>query len=882
MNTNENNTAYEIIGEMARDVFGQILRARQTDSQTELTLHVLDSALTKERGVIGMLQDATQTVKGLDHPNIASVLSFDPDFSHGAVVMRGMPGGSLAQAVAAGTTKDSTRAEAIIMQLAAGMAYLHRNQIVLHTLSPSAVFFDENNVARISPVVTGKLLTMASADDMQPMRAAVARSAYCAPELRLGGKGSFASDIYSLGLLFYDVLRGSTLELQPVQTLGVGEGWLQSIEPRWHPVLRKSVALTPQDRFQSMDELFEAIRTAAGQRQVQGFKPTSMFGAEGGARPFFRPLGVGKAPGQVVRTPGGVEQPVIPVAVSGDKPRQAEPTIGQGDVPGQVVPSSTAELSKSGSASDVPKPMNESYMKTPDANLYHVMTQDENQGYQDTAVGMLGQSNFAPQQVSRNFGGKIPLPGRDETHSSYMGIGSTYRQERYSMREAFQKRRKRTMLIIGLLVAVLILSLTLSMFFKKGEKGLESTYPSPNISEEEELPKDYKEGEGIPEPMEKESSPDSTTDNFLDVNNAGVETNQSEQGDSTENSEQQENNESSNENTNEDNQEENESTNSHEAETHQVEPQTMDNEDNLLNQLLSLGKINDLAWSEETQTLAVCSESGLMVYVKETKVDLPLDISNKQCMKVALSPSNTWIAIIQPKNKDVIIWDYISGKDPFHARALQWPLAFDWSTDNALAVVFPNLIRIYEKSLDGEWGASDKSKWFEFDFQETSDGTVLWSPYGDVIATNDGIGMKMLRIDYLSDNPWELDNISVSSNAVCTMADKGLLYTQNETGVEKINLRSWERKSEPQELKLQPLDPGITALACDKNSSRIAIGTNAGKVYVVDINDAENAFNVSDDNNKKIKGLYWIHSGEDLLVLFDDLSVTIFDVALQK
>lgn len=343
MNTNENNTAYEIIEEMARDVFGYVLRARQTDSQTELTLHVLDSALTKERGVIGMLQDATQTVKGLDHPNIASVLSFDPDFSHGAVVMRGMPGGSLAQAVAAGTTKDSTRAEAIIMQLAAGMAYLHRNQIVLHTLSPSEVFFDENNVARISPVVTGKLLTMASADDMQPMRAAVARSAYCAPELRLGGKGSFASDIYSLGLLFYDVLRGSTLELQPVQTLGVGEGWLQGIEPRWHPVLRKSVALTPQDRFQSMDELFEAIRTAAGQRQAQGFKPASMFGAEGGARPFFRPLGVGKAPGQVVRTPGGVEQPVIPVSVPGDMPRQPEPAIGQGDVPGQVVPSSTAE-----------------------------------------------------------------------------------------------------------------------------------------------------------------------------------------------------------------------------------------------------------------------------------------------------------------------------------------------------------------------------------------------------------------------------------------------------------------------------------------------------------------------------------------------------------
>jgi formylglycine-generating enzyme required for sulfatase activity/serine/threonine protein kinase len=343
MNTNENNTVYEIIGEMARDVFGHVLRVRQTDSQTELTLHVLDSSLTKERGVIGMLQDATQTVKGLDHPNIASVLSFDPDFSHGAVVMRGMPGGSLAKAVAAGTTKDPTRAEAIIMQLAAGIAYLHRNQIVLHTLSPSAVFFDENNVARISPVVTGKLLTMASADDMQPMRAAVARSAYCAPELRLGGKGSFASDIYSLGLLFYDVLRGSTLELQPVQTLGVGEGWLQSIEPRWHPVLRKSVALTPLDRFQNMDELFEAIRTAAGQRQAQGFKPASMFGAEGGARPFFRPLAMGKAPGQVVRAPGGVEQPVIPVAVSGDMPRQPEPAIGQGDVPGQVAPSSTAE-----------------------------------------------------------------------------------------------------------------------------------------------------------------------------------------------------------------------------------------------------------------------------------------------------------------------------------------------------------------------------------------------------------------------------------------------------------------------------------------------------------------------------------------------------------
>ncbi len=302
MDKNRNNTPYEIIGEMSRDVFGTILRARVPGAVQEITLHALSPAITEAPGVTGMLQDVAQTAKGLDHPNVAQILAFDSSFSNGAVVMGDMPGGSLSHAIVTGINKDTTRSEAIIMQLSSGMSYLHRNQIILHSLTPSNILFDKNGIARLCPVVTGKLLSMAGVDDIPAMRMAVSQSAYCAPELRQGGKGTVRTDIFSLGLIFYDILRGATHEAYGMQFSGLDESALQNIEPHWQEILTKCLAFAPQDRYQDIDELFKAIREHIGQRQVQAFKPTSLFDGETSARPFFRPMSSGQAPGQVVRT----------------------------------------------------------------------------------------------------------------------------------------------------------------------------------------------------------------------------------------------------------------------------------------------------------------------------------------------------------------------------------------------------------------------------------------------------------------------------------------------------------------------------------------------------------------------------------------------------
>jgi serine/threonine protein kinase len=459
MNGMDKQAHYQITEERGKGIFGAFFRATDLKNQQDISLHALYPHLTAEPGVMGMLHDAAQTVKGLDHPNLVPVLGFEPKFLQGVTLLQRMPGGSLADLLNTRQRPDPTRAEAMIMQLSTAMAYLHRNQIVLHGLHPSAIHFDELGVARLANVVVAKLLSMAGADDMLPMRQSLASSPYCAPELRQGGKGTYSTDIYSLGIIFYEILRGVSIEAQAEPALGLGEDWLQGIEARWQPVLWQCLLPDPQDRFQNAEALFEAIKSAAGQRQAQGFKPASMFKPDGSARPFFRPLGAGQAPGQVVRSSEGATPPIVAQPSSGAK------QAGQ-------------ELAAGGVASA--KPVQGQAMDTSwqsQARAHQPLAQGEREIGQDSSVPGQGMETtrkdelrherevvrFEPDaaRTGRQVGGQMPV-------SSYEGALSETKQAIQlskpsigTTRSVLEARRKKVnrrfwVLLIGLITVLLM------------------------------------------------------------------------------------------------------------------------------------------------------------------------------------------------------------------------------------------------------------------------------------------------------------------------------------------------------------------------------------------------------------------------------------------
>ena len=473
MNGMDKQAHYQITEERGKGIFGAFFRATDLKNQQDISLHALYPHLTAEPGVMGMLHDAAQTVKGLDHPNLVPVLGFEPNFLQGVILLQNMPGGSLADLLNTRQRPDPTRAEAMIMQLSTAMAYLHRNQIVLHGLHPSAIHFDELGVARLANVVVAKLLSMAGADDMLPMRQALAGSPYCAPELRQGGKGTYSTDIYSLGLIFYDILRGESIETRSEPSLGLGEGWLKEIEARWQPVLWQCLLPDPQDRFQNAEALFEAIKSAAGQRQAQGFKPASMFKPDGSARPFFRPLGAGQAPGQVVRSSEGATPPIAAQPSPGAKQVGQEPVAGG-------VPSSV--------------PLQGQAMDTSwqgQARAHQPLAQGGRETGQDSSVPGQGMEatrqdelrherevvRFAPDaaRMGRQAGTQMPVSSYGAARSETKQAIQLSKPSIGTSRSVLEARRKKVnrrfwALLIGLITILVILFLLLFVW-SKGRKN---------------------------------------------------------------------------------------------------------------------------------------------------------------------------------------------------------------------------------------------------------------------------------------------------------------------------------------------------------------------------------------------------------------------------
>lgn len=879
MNGKDKQAHYQITEEMGKGIFGAFFRATDLKNQQDISLHALYPRLTAEPGLMGMLQDAAQTVKGLDHPNLVPVLGFEPNFLQGVTLLQRMPGGSLADLLNTRQRPDPTRAEAMIMQLSTAMAYLHRNQIVLHGLHPTAVHFDNLGVARLANVVVAKLLSMAGADDMLPMRQTLAGSPYCAPELRQGGKGTYSTDIYSLGLIFYDILRGESIETRSEPSLGLGEGWLKEIEARWQPVLWQCLLPDPQDRFQNAEALFEAIKSAAGQRQAQGFKPASMFKGDGSARPFFRPLGAGQAPGQVVRSSESATSPIVAQPSSGAKQAGQEPVAGG-------VPSS---VPLQGQAMD-PARQSQARAHQPLAQGGRETGQDSSvpgQGMEATRQDELRHERevvrFAPDaaRMGRQAGTQMPVSSygaaRSETKQAIQLskplIGTTR-----SVLEARRKtvNRRFWALLIGLITILVILLLLLFVWSKSRKNPHQENDNNPPPAGEnvgkENVPLyieatstfDQRHYVSTPDPLFIPTGETMPTSPSLDELNTEETDEVDEQGQGSEGHSEENQGEGS------DNSSKKTPDSSQANAVNEEETAT-----NLVETMNDFSPILDLSASAKGQIIALCTDNGFKVFSNRKPFTTLNDMALPSCKKVAVSKDGLHISIIDTSGK-VWVWET---KDNFSNQRLNFPgnaRLIEWFGDNYLAIASEhtntNIIRLFHKSVANQsmW-TEEFNKKIPIQNVDYSRFRFLWSKSADQLWITDG--NELWTGKYSVDSDFEARKHEFSTEQaypvidlfgdglIASSRDGTLVYYSGDYSGEEFN----KIIDLPEESSM------LTAIASSPNDAIIAIGDDQGNLFILDVfgdNKALNPNAIYPGN--KIDKLFWIEAGRQVLVLLDN------------
>jgi serine/threonine protein kinase len=267
---------YRILEPLGRGGMAQVYRAYHPQLNRYVAVKVLRSDLVEEAEFLGRFRREAQSVASLRHPNIVQVYDFDVEFDYYYMVMELLEGDTLKVRLneyrAHGERMPLGEILRVTLDILEGLAYAHSEGIVHRDIKPANILLTRRGQAvvtdfGIAQIVGGTQYTVSGA--------LMGTLAYMAPEQGLQGRTSVQSDIYSLGIVLYEMLTGrppfdadtplAILMKHVNDPLPLPRSLDASVPEAVELIILKALAKNPDDRYQSAAEMIQALREAANQ-----------------------------------------------------------------------------------------------------------------------------------------------------------------------------------------------------------------------------------------------------------------------------------------------------------------------------------------------------------------------------------------------------------------------------------------------------------------------------------------------------------------------------------------------------------------------------------------------------------------------------------------
>ncbi|MBP3952082.1 Stk1 family PASTA domain-containing Ser/Thr kinase [Bacillus suaedae] len=263
------NGRYQILGTIGGGGMANVYKAHDVILDRHVAVKVLQPQFSDDEQFIKRFRREAQAATSLAHPNVVNIYDVGEEESTYYIVMEYIEGQTLKELIQSRGPLPVEEAIDYMEQMLSALAHAHANHLIHRDIKPHNILVRHDGVLKVTDFGIARAISAATITHTNSVMGSVH---YLSPEQARGGHITYKSDIYSLGIVFYEMITGRlpfsgdtavSIAIKHLQTdIPSVKKTMPNIPQSIENIIKKATEKDANNRYESIQEMEEDVATA--------------------------------------------------------------------------------------------------------------------------------------------------------------------------------------------------------------------------------------------------------------------------------------------------------------------------------------------------------------------------------------------------------------------------------------------------------------------------------------------------------------------------------------------------------------------------------------------------------------------------------------------